>query len=122
MRIIIAGSRDFTNYNFLKAKCFAILSQYQKEKPFEIVSGTANGADKLGEQFAEEMKLKISRFPAQWATEGKKAGYLRNIDMADYAKKDNGILIAFRVNYSKGTTHMISIAKKYGLISYVYEV
>lgn len=85
----------------------------------EIISGTANGADKLGERFAKEYNLKIKRFPANWDLYGKSAGYKRNEQMALYAKEDNGILIAFWNGKSKGTKHMIDIANKYELITVV---
>ncbi len=35
--------------------------------------------------------------------------------MAKYAKEDNGMLIAFHDGISKGTLHMINLAKKYNL-------
>ena len=51
MKVIIAGGRDFSNYEFLKMKCDVVLHG----KPIvEIVSGTANGADKLGERYSIE--------------------------------------------------------------------
>ena len=82
-----------------------------------IVSGTANGADKFGEQYAEEYGLKLSRFPADWDKLGKRAGYVRNETMAKFAIEDgnNGILVAFWDGKSKGTKHMIELAKKYKL-------
>lgn len=52
MKVIIAGGRDFTDYNLLKVKCTnALINQNE----IEIVSGCANGADKLGEKYANEM-------------------------------------------------------------------
>lgn len=33
----------------------------------EIVSGTANGADKLGERYAKEYGYLLKQFPAEWA-------------------------------------------------------
>ena len=45
MKIIITGSRNFTNYQKLKQICDHLL-QYQTE--IEIVSGTARGADPQG--------------------------------------------------------------------------
>lgn len=85
----------------------------------EIISGVANGADKLGERFAEEYNLKIKKFPANWDLYGKSAGYKRNEQMALYAKEDNGVLIAFWDGESKGTVHMIKLARKYDLTTIV---
>ena len=130
MRIIIAGSRDFNDYHLLFTKCNQIFAQLSKEglltgsinqdiKNMEIISGTARGADELGEIFAEEHDISVIKFPADWDTHGKSAGYRRNAEMALYAKEDNGILIAFWDGISKGTNHMIGLAKKHGLKVFV---
>lgn len=114
MKVIIAGGRDFSNYEFLKMKCDAIL--YGKPS-VEIVSGTANGADKLGERYSIEKGYKLTKFPAQWEKFGKSAGYKRNQQMADYADT----LIAFWNGRSRGTKHMIDIAKSQGLNISVFQ-
>lgn len=123
MRIIIAGSRNFNNYAVLKhnvINILLILSPAQ-EPNVEIVSGTARGADQLGERFAKEYEYNVKKFPAQWDLYGKFAGYRRNEQMALYAKEDWGILIAFWDGISKGTKHMINLAKKHGLRVFVIE-
>jgi hypothetical protein len=112
IRIIVAGSRSFTDYELLSKHLM------ENENNFEnmtIISGTANGADKLGERFAEEHNINLVKMPANWNTFGKRAGYLRNADMASYASKGNGILYAFWDGKSKGTLHMIKLAKERGL-------
>ena len=108
MKVIIAGGRDFNNYNFLCQKVDKILS---RQKDIEIVSGVAYGADKLGERYAIERNLTITRFPADWNTYGKSAGYRRNAEMAEYADA----LIAFWNRRSRGTKHMIDIANNKNL-------
>lgn len=116
MRVIIAGSRNFTNYAILRHNVINILLILSpNEKPnAEIISGTANGTDKLGEKFAQEYEYPIKRFPANWDKYGKSAGYKRNEQMAIYAKEDYGVLIAFWDGKSKGTKHMIDLANKHG--------
>ncbi|MDC7251016.1 MAG: hypothetical protein PQJ49_13970, partial [Sphaerochaetaceae bacterium] len=76
-----------------------------------IVCGQARGADTLGEWYGKEKGYDIRYFPANWNLHGKKAGYLRNSEMADYAD----CLIAFWDGQSKGTEHMINLAKQKGL-------
>jgi hypothetical protein len=110
MRVIVAGSRDFTNMK----QGFDVLGKLIKES-VEIVSGGARGADAIGEAWAKSKGCKLTVFPAEWATYGKSAGYKRNVQMAEYAKQDAGMLIAFWDGQSKGTKHMIDIATKYGL-------
>ena len=119
MRIIIAGSRIFDNYDFLRRKCCSIIGDLYDwlldndlNSNIEIISGQAKGTDKLVERFAKEFDFKIKLFPANWEAYGKSAGYKRNVEMSSYAKKDNGVLIAFWDGKSPGTKHMIDIANK----------
>lgn len=113
MKTIIAGSRGITDY--------AVLLQAIKCCPFPItsvVSGCARGIDTLGEQYAQENSLKLYKFPADWSTYGRRAGYLRNAQMADNAEA----LLAIWDGESRGTKHMIDIAREKGLEVYVYMV
>lgn len=116
VKVIIAGGRDFNDYELLKSKVDYYLSNAIKNNyKIIIVSGTARGADRLGEKYAKEKKYEIAYFPADWSL-GKRAGYLRNQDMSTYAKEGgNGALICFWNGQSKGSKHMIDIAKKDGL-------
>ena len=118
-RIIIAGSRSFNNYETLKDRVTKFL--YTKPDDRVIISGGAKGADALGERYAQEYHIPVKRFPANWDTYGKKAGILRNIEMAKYATDDNaeGILIAFWDGVSHGTGHMLRIADDYGMEIYL---
>lgn len=106
MKLIIAGSRAFNNYEKLCAECDNIL---QDQNNIEIVSGAYyRGADKLGEQYAKERGFKITRFPANWNKYGKAAGPKRNQQMANYADA----LIAFWDGKSRGTENMIDLAEQ----------
>ena len=118
LRIIIAGSRDFNDYELLKKSAIEIITKKTMLPDLtRIVSGGARGADTLGERFANEMGLEISRFIPDWDGLGKRAGYVRNAEMAKFAVEDDndGMLIAFWDGKSKGTKHMIDLAKRYGL-------
>lgn len=84
-RVIIAGTRDFNDYQFLRDKCDAILSAKRQDSNIVIVSGTARGADRLGERYARERGYEIRQFPADWLNDEKKAGPIRNAKMADNA-------------------------------------
>lgn len=117
-RIIIAGSRTFNDYKLLKKSIYNLFKDRNiKKNNVRIISGTANGADKLGERYAQEFGLKLTKMYAQWNEYGKSAGYIRNEQMAKYAVEDDnlGVLIAFWDGISKGTKHMIDLANKHGL-------
>ena len=105
VKIIVAGTRDFNDYALLKEKLDKVLAHFGK---FEVVSGKARGADSLGERYARENDLPIAEFPAEWDKYGKSAGYRRNAEMADYA---DGCVV-FWDGESKGTGHMIDLAKE----------
>lgn len=108
-RVIIAGGRDFNNYPGLSTAMDKLLKNINDD--IEIVCGMAKGADRLGEQYAKENGYSVIYMPADWDTDGKAAGYKRNIRMAEYANA----LVAFWDGQSSGTKHMIETAQKMGL-------
>lgn len=111
MRVIIAGSRSARNY----LDCIRAVDAARFEIT-EVISGTAAGADRLGERYAEENGITLRKFPADWSKHGKSAGYIRNQEMADNADA----LIALWDGESRGTKHMMDIAQKKGLQIYVW--
>lgn len=123
MKTIIAGSRDIgsTMYNDrrIQSACTSVIEHAVKESGFnitEVVSGCAFGVDKLGETWAEDNSIPIVKFPADWDLHGRKAGYVRNAQMAEYADA----LIAIWDGKSKGTANMIELAKNKELKVYVF--
>lgn len=117
MKTIIAGSRSISDINIL-------INTIQKSDFIisEIVSGTANGVDKLGENYASIHNIPVSLFPANWNKYGKSAGYKRNQQMAKYVKEISppGQLICIWDGISPGSQHMIQIAKQYNLHIFVH--
>ena len=114
MRCIIAGGRDFNDYERLK--------KVMDNCPYEItevVCGKARGADSLGEKWALEQGVHVKYFVPDWSGLGRRAGFARNVDMAKYACEngsDNGLLVAFWDGVSRGTKSMIDLATKKGMI------
>jgi hypothetical protein len=113
IKVIIAGGRDFDDFNKLCKVCDEFL---QDQNKVEIVSGAYKGADLLGERYAAERNYPIKQFPADWKRYGKSAGHKRNTEMAIYADT----LIAFWDEKSKGTKNMIDLASKAGLKVRIY--
>lgn len=125
LKILVAGGRDFNDFQLMQQTVMGIILDRLmalKDKGFElnigdveIVSGGANGADTLAEQFADNMNFSKYIINADWNKHGKKAGILRNNDMADYCIKDSVdcVCICFWDSISKGTKHMIDIAKRH---------
>lgn len=111
MILLIAGSRDFQDFDLLEEK----LEPYKNEIE-EIVSGMANGADKLGVKYSTKHMIPLREFPAQWDLHGRRAGMLRNIEMAQYLnQQDDTMAMVFWDGSSRGTENMISLLKKYNI-------
>jgi hypothetical protein len=104
-KVIVAGSRNFCDYELLKRKLMFLLKNKSKND-VEIISGGAKGADYLGERFAKENGYNLRIFKANWNKYGKKAGPIRNTEMVEYADA----LVAFWDGKSKGTAHVIDFA------------
>lgn len=110
-KVIIAGTRTFSDYDLLCRKCDEFLQKQTQTHSIVIVSGTARGADRLGERYAAEHGYSVERYPANWNVYGKAAGYIRNSDMANASDA----LICFWDGQSRGSGHMIDLARKKGL-------
>jgi hypothetical protein len=110
-RVIIAGSRTFSDYELLKDRMLYLLSNKDLSN-VTILSGGARGADSLGERFAREHGCGLEVHRADWDRFGRSAGYKRNVEMAE---ADANALIAFWDGSSLGTKHMIQISSDRGL-------
>lgn len=121
MKLIVFGGRDFYDYKIAKERLDFFLQNVTEE--IEIVSGRCDcgsftfltkdgikvyGADGIGELYAEERCYPVTAFPAHWKAYGKRAGPLRNMQMANYGTH----AIGFWDGKSKGTLSMIEICKR----------
>lgn len=115
IRIIVAGSRDFNDVEYMRQKLNALIFAYKSKysnSMIEIVSGGANGADWLGEKYAEYYDYALTRMPADRNSFGAYAGHIRNRKMLNYAKGAIPVLAAFWDGKSTGTKNMISISRE----------
>jgi hypothetical protein len=135
MRIIIAGSRSIEGDEAIQMIDDAI--KVLGWEVDEVISGDAKGIDTAGIEWAKQNNVDYVRMPANWGKHSKSAGYIRNKKMAWYARatsrilelqdkevpdKHRGALLAFWKNKSKGTGHMIDLAKEFSLEVKVFEV
>jgi hypothetical protein len=103
MKVLVCGGRNYLN----RAKVFETLDYLDTTRHFTLViHGNARGADSLGAQWGYERRRNVTGVPAQWDKYGKKAGYIRNITMADLQPD---LIVAFPGGI--GTNMMIDIAK-----------
>jgi hypothetical protein len=103
MKVAVIGSRSFNDYERLK-------DTLSKIDVSLLVSGGANGADKLGEQYANENNIPTKIFLPDWEKHGKAAGFLRNTDIINEAD----LVVAFWDQQSNGTRDSIQKAEKQG--------
>ena len=108
-RVVIAGCRDYNDYDEAKRYIDLCLCDIKKENEIIIVSGGARGADALGERYATKNGYKIERYLAFWSVYGKSAGPKRNEKMAQVCD----YVICFWDKKSRGTKSMIHYAKKF---------
>lgn len=115
-KLIVAGGRDFMDYRLLFDTIFNLANNVYRDQEVSIVSGMANGADALGYRFAKQNDIVVYEFPADWNQYGKRAGFMRNEQMGDFADG----LLAFWDGKSKGTKHMIDYMTKLGKDTHIY--
>lgn len=102
-KLVVAGSRDFTNYKGAEQILCSVLRNRKPEQVC-IISGGARGADRVGEYFANNHGCKLMIVSADWNKHGKRAGHIRNEKMAELADAT----IVFWDGSSAGTENMIS--------------
>jgi hypothetical protein len=114
-KLAIIGSRDFNDFEVMKE---FIALNVNIDDFDTIVSGGAQGADTLAEQFADENnKIKVI-FKPDWSRYGDKASFLRNTDIIETADE----CVAFINNpASTGTRDSIKKAITKGMPLYIWE-
>lgn len=115
--IIIVGSRNFNDYHLMSYITDRMLVNHVGDD-IQVVSGGAKGADALAKLYAKDKGYGYIEFTADWKTEGKKAGYLRNEKMQvsvaslSDAESCGRACLAFWDGASPGTKHNFSLCTK----------
>lgn len=107
MNIAIVGSRNFSDYGYLKEKLDSFLED-KNLNDILIVSGGAKGADQLAEKYANEKNISTMIFLPDWKQFGRSAGFIRNADII----KNSDTVIAFWDGESNGTKNSIDLGRK----------
>lgn len=110
MNIAVIGSRTFEDYRKLEHTLDTIIEE-RKLTDITIVSGGARGADTLAEKYARNRGYALIVKDADWDRYGKRAGYLRNVEMAEIAD----MCVGFVVNDSPGSTMMLKLCADRGI-------
>lgn len=81
-----------------------------------VVSGGARGADTLAERYAQERGLQMIVFPAEWKKYGRRAGFIRNVDII----RECDVCFAFWDGESHGTQHDIELCEHMNKQCFIY--
>lgn len=108
MRILVCGDRNWSKKEVIRRE----LEKFPKETT--VIHGAARGADTLGGIVARELGFSVEEYPANWEKYGKAAGPIRNRQMLE-TKPDLVLAFHHDLNKSKGTKHMLKIAKEAGI-------
>ena len=101
MKIAVIGSRKFDDYEKMKS----VLDMFSITR---VISGGAQGADRMSERYAKEKGIQTEIYLADWDLFGKKAGFLRNTTIIENAE----VVVAFWDGKSRGTRDSIGKANK----------
>ena len=112
MRLLICGSRHWSDYSTILLKMFAITFLVHSDDVV-VIDGAARGADEMGHRAGVHMGFETLRFPADWVRYGRSAGPVRNRQMLISGAVD--YVLAFPLRGSIGTWDMIRKARKRGV-------
>lgn len=119
-RILICGSRNFTDHEFFNLAMTAWTAKHGD--PEVVIEGCARGADHLAEQWARSFggdgflaTVGLAHFPADWDRHGRAAGPIRNQQMLDEGRPDAVIAFTPDLRVSRGTRDMVTRARRAGL-------
>lgn len=126
--VLVCGSRTYTNGDLIRAHLSELRDAYGDGR-VRVIHGAAEGADSLAQAAAEALNLRVKSFPADWSKHGKRAGYLRNLQMLDLLldRRSEGHwveVIAYTsgpLETSKGTAMMVKLAREAQVKTSVYE-
>lgn len=106
-KVLVCGDRNWNNTELVRQeleKC---------PKGTIVIEGECRGADIVARDIAMDLGFSVKGFPADWSGLGKKAGPIRNKKMLE---ESPDLVLAFHndLESSKGTKHMVGLARKAG--------
>lgn len=115
MRILITGSRQWTDRVRLESILWYESTILHPQRPFTVVHGDCpRGADRMTRDWCEKHpSITQEKHSANWDQFGKSAGFRRNAEMVNLGAD---LCIAFvTLPRTKGTDHTISLAVAAGI-------
>lgn len=113
MLVLVCGSRTWTDADAIERRLTALPATAT------VLHGHARtGADAIADKAARRLGLEVIRYPADWATFGRRAGIVRNRLMLGL---NPALVIAFWDGTSTGTKDTIEEARRRGIAVEVHE-
>lgn len=117
MRLLICGSRGYTDYDSI----LRTVNRLSRCHTIEcIIQGGARGADKLASKVASNLRIPCEEYPAEWEKFGKAAGYQRNARMLAEGKPDYVLAFNLGSTITRGTGDMVRRAQRVGIPTEIY--
>ena len=120
MRLLVSGDRNWTDRDYIFGVLDGIHSIFEVEV---VIEGEARGADLIARAWAEDRRVPVQPYPAEWDKyrpepgSGKKnpAGPIRNREMLTNGKPD--MVVAFHPDLaqSRGTLDMVRVSRQAGV-------
>lgn len=108
LRVLVCGGRDYQDRT-------TVYRELDKLHLFHgiaaIITGAADGADSIADDWARKYGVQNHRFPAEWNRYGAAAGPIRNKRMLDEAYPD--LIVAFPGG--RGTANLMEQARRRGV-------
>ena len=124
-RLLVTGSRDYTDYETVSrgmtVAIETLVKNHPEDKVITLVHGAAKGADSLADNFMYRARkvmasygytIVIEPHAADWEKWGKAAGPIRNKEMVALGAD---ICVAFIRNQSRGASHCRDLARAAGI-------
>lgn len=111
-RIIVCGSRGWHDRQRIASRLFDVPVTSLIVVGYNPERDTPKGADRLAYQEAQKLGLRLEPHPALWDVHGKKAGFVRNEEMAE---RGAALCIAFWDGRSTGTFDMMKRAERHAI-------
>ena len=129
-KILVCGSRETKDKEFVFSKLDYLTSKKSLseieiiqggQKSYDKSLGINYGADYFAKLWAEERKVKMIEFKANWDKYGRSAGPIRNKQMLDYGPD---ACLGFLKNgaANKGTKNMLKLSQNKGVPTKYYYI
>ena len=111
-RVLVTGSRTWTDTQVIAdalLDCWHGATEDGADGILVVHGACPRGADALAAKWAADNNIPAEPHPADWNTNGKGAGFIRNQHMVNLGAR---ICLAFIHNSSRGATHTADLAEK----------